>query len=100
MTTECEVLAQYTPRGYIVCMQQKQTDTIIKRLRRVEGQIQKLQTTIVAETDCEQVITQLLAVQGACASVTREYISQSLAQCVTDKKTAQLERLITHLVKV
>lgn len=42
---------------------------IVKRLRRIEGQIRGLQKMVADERDCESIITQLAAVRSAIDSV-------------------------------
>ena len=39
--------------------------TVIKRLKRIEGQIRGLQKMVAEERDCESIITQLAAVRSA-----------------------------------
>ncbi|MBN1177276.1 MAG: metal-sensitive transcriptional regulator [Dehalococcoidales bacterium] len=40
-------------------------DAIVKRLKRIEGQIRGLQKMITDERDCESIVTQLAAVRSA-----------------------------------
>jgi DNA-binding FrmR family transcriptional regulator len=40
-------------------------ETIVKRLKRIEGQIRGLQKMVAEERDCESLITQLAAVRSA-----------------------------------
>ena len=40
-------------------------DVIIKRLKKVEGQVRGLQKMVAEERDCESIITQLAAVRSA-----------------------------------
>jgi DNA-binding FrmR family transcriptional regulator len=44
-------------------------DTIIKRLKRIEGQIRGLQKMVAGERECESIVTQLAAVRSAIDSV-------------------------------
>jgi DNA-binding FrmR family transcriptional regulator len=44
-------------------------ETIVKRLKRIEGQIRGLQKMVIEERDCESVVTQLAAVRSAIDSV-------------------------------
>jgi len=44
-------------------------EAIVKRLRRIEGQVRGLQRMITEERDCESIITQLAAVRSAIDSV-------------------------------
>lgn len=40
-------------------------EAIVKRLRRIEGQIRGLQKMVTEERDCESIVTQLAAVRSA-----------------------------------
>ena len=44
-------------------------EVIVKRLKRIEGQIRGLQKMVVNERDCESIVTQLAAVRSAIDSV-------------------------------
>jgi DNA-binding FrmR family transcriptional regulator len=44
-------------------------ETIVKRLRRIEGQIRGLQKMVTDERECESIVTQLAAVRSAIDSV-------------------------------
>ena len=40
-------------------------DAVIKRLKRIEGQLRGLQKMVADERDCESIVTQLAAVRSA-----------------------------------
>ena len=44
-------------------------EVIVKRLRRIEGQIRGLQKMVADERECESIVTQLAAVRSAIDSV-------------------------------
>ncbi|MFC2070123.1 metal-sensitive transcriptional regulator [Chloroflexota bacterium] len=44
-------------------------EAIVKRLKRIEGQIRGLQKMVVEERDCEDIVTQLAAVRSAIDNV-------------------------------
>jgi len=44
-------------------------EAILKRLKRIEGQIRGLQKMVAEERDCESIVTQLAAVRSAISSV-------------------------------
>ena len=44
-------------------------EAIVKRLKRVEGQVRGLQKMVAEERECESIITQLAAVRSAIDSV-------------------------------
>ena len=44
-------------------------EAVLKRLKRIEGQIRGLQKMVVEERECESIVTQLAAVRSAIDSV-------------------------------
>ena len=44
-------------------------DILLKRLRRIEGQVRGIQKMIVDGRDCESLVTQLAAIRSAVESV-------------------------------
>jgi DNA-binding FrmR family transcriptional regulator len=44
-------------------------DAIVKRLKRIEGQVRGLQKMVIEERDCEDIVTQLAAVRSAIDNV-------------------------------
>ena len=44
-------------------------EVIVKRLKRIEGQIRGLQKMVAGERECESIVTQLAAVRSAIDSV-------------------------------
>ena len=44
-------------------------EAVLKRLRRIEGQLRGLQRMVTDERDCESIVTQLAAVRSAIDSV-------------------------------
>jgi CsoR family transcriptional regulator, copper-sensing transcriptional repressor len=67
--------------GYVES--QHQSD-ILKRLRRVEGQIRGLQRMVEEESYCIDVLTQISAATKALQSVALGLLDDHLAHCVAD----------------
>ena len=85
-----------TPRGYTKkTMNSKKVDN---RLKRLSGQLSKIQEDIQNEKDCLEVITQFMAVKGALASAFAEYVQLSLDTC-SKQDEVKMKQLITVLVK-
>jgi len=68
------------------------------RLRRVAGQLEKLQINITQDADCAEVIPQFLAVKGALAAAFELYVNDSIIEC-TNSDDQKLEKLIALLVR-
>ncbi len=67
------------------------TEKVINRLRRVEGQIRGLQRMITEEKGCEDVLTQLAATKAALDRVGVYLISHRMKECLSVGSAAQLE---------
>ena len=65
-------------------------EVIIKRLRRVEGQVRGLQKMVAEERDCESIITQLAAVRSAIDSAGALVLSNFMTLCY--RKTTSSEK--------
>jgi DNA-binding FrmR family transcriptional regulator len=56
-------------------------ETIIKRLKRIEGQIRGLQKMVSGERECESIVTQLAAVRSAIDSVGALVLNNYIKLC-------------------
>ena len=82
---------------------------MLKRLRRVEGQIRGLQRMVDEDTYCIDVLTQVSAATKALESVALELLDGHLAHCVreavagggpeADAKVAEASAAIARLVR-
>ena len=59
-------------------------DGLLKRLRRIEGQVRGLQRMVESETYCIDVLTQISAATKALQAVALELLEDHLAHCVAD----------------
>ena len=59
-------------------------DAVIKRLRRIEGQIRGLQRMVDEDTYCIDVLTQISAATRALQAVAVELLEDHLSHCVAD----------------
>jgi CsoR family transcriptional regulator, copper-sensing transcriptional repressor len=59
-------------------------DRLLKRLRRVEGQVRGLQRLIEDDTYCIDVLTQVSAATKALQAVAVELVEDHLSHCVAD----------------
>ncbi len=58
-------------------------DALIKRLKRIEGQIRGVQRMIESERECESIITQLAAVRSAVEGVGALVLNNYMNLCFT-----------------
>ena len=59
-------------------------DDLLKRLRRVEGQVRGLHRMVDADTYCIDVLTQVAAATKALQAVALELLEDHLAHCMAD----------------
>lgn len=72
-------------------------DDVLKRLRRLEGQIRGIQRLVDEGAECRQIVTQLAAAKGALDRVGFRLMSSAMTQCETKPETDELERLFLKL---
>lgn len=84
-------------------------DAILKRLRRIEGQVRGLQRMVEDDTYCIDVLTQVSAATKALQSVALELLGGHLSHCVqqalveggaaADEKVREAQAAIERLVR-
>src|SRR5436305_13910277 len=84
-------------------------EAVLKRLRRIEGQVRGLQRMVDEDTYCIDVLTQISAATKALESVALELLDDHLAHCVreavasgepeADAKVAEASAAIARLVR-
>src|SRR5437764_7538924 len=84
-------------------------DAVLKRLRRIEGQVRGLQRMVDEDTYCIDVLTQISAATKALQAVALELLDGHLAHCVreavtsggpeADAKVAEASAAIARLVR-
>jgi DNA-binding FrmR family transcriptional regulator len=84
-------------------------DAILKRLRRIEGQVRGIERMVADDTYCIDVLTQISAVNKALQAVALGLLDDHLGHCVADAvakggtdgdaKLAEASAAIARLVK-
>jgi len=59
-------------------------ELLIKRLRRIEGQVRGVQSMLDEERDCREIMQQLSAVSSAVKSTSRTFFKDYAALCLTE----------------
>ena len=77
-------------------------DSVLRRLRRVEGQVAGLARMVEADKYCIDILQQMAAVQGALAQASKVLIRSHLETCVAEafksRKPDEQARVISELV--
>ena len=64
---------------------------LIKRLKRIEGQVRGIQEMLEQERDCREIMQQLSAVNSAVKSTSRSFFQDYAALCLTGMDKDQPE---------
>jgi len=67
---------------------------ILNRLKRLEGQVRGLQGMISSDKDCEDVLTQVMAVKSAINQVGLHVIGHSMKRCLLRAEDRTPEELV------
>lgn len=67
------------------------TDDLIKRLRRIEGQVRGLQQMLADSRDCKEVVTQISAVSKALDQTGFKLVAAGLTYCTEHPAQAAKE---------
>jgi DNA-binding FrmR family transcriptional regulator len=91
-------LETHTLRGYIGRMQAAAKASVMKRLKRIEGQVRGLGRMVEADRYCIDVVTQVSAVRAALRRAEEEILADHVAHCVeqaitSGNKTQQRRKL-------
>ena len=89
-------------RGYT-----ENKDAVLKRLRRIEGQVRGVQKMVTEDRYCIDVVTQITAIEAALDKVALELLSEHTQHCViggesskqqerTDELMGAVRRLLRH----
>ena len=74
-------------------------EAIVKRLKRIEGQIRGLQKMVDGERDCEDIVTQLAAVRSAIDNVGALVLNNYINICAPKGKAKESE-IYEQMVRV
>ena len=80
-------------------------DEIVRRLRRVEGQVRAIQRLITERRDCYLIAQQLTAAKVALERATVQLMATSMAECIRPKSEGgvdrdELQRITSMFVKL
>jgi DNA-binding FrmR family transcriptional regulator len=76
-------------------------DAVLKRLRRIEGQVRGVERMVEEERYCIDVVTQVTAIQAALDKAALELLSDHASHCVIGAEPAEelmatVKRLLRH----
>lgn len=68
-------------------------ETLIQRLRRIEGQIRGVEGMLENQRDCREILQQVSAVQAALRSFSRSLLEEYAVTCLLDEEARTDPRL-------
>lgn len=80
-----------------------EVEDIVMRLRRIEGQVRGVQRMIEERRDCEEIITQLIAVRAALDKVGLITMQRHIDECVSgppEEARKRLRRAMELVLKI
>jgi DNA-binding FrmR family transcriptional regulator len=94
-------IEQPETRGYT-----EDKDAVLKRLRRIEGQVRGVQKMVEEDRYCIDVVTQITAIESALDKVALELLSEHTQHCVIggeaskqDERTEELMGAVRRLLR-
>jgi CsoR family transcriptional regulator, copper-sensing transcriptional repressor len=73
-------------------------DAVLKRLRRIEGQVRGVERMVEENRYCIDVVTQVTAIQAALDKVALELLSDHAAHCVVGAEAGEQEERTEELM--
>ncbi len=74
-------------------MQPEQSELTVTRLRRIEGQVRGLQRMIEEHRECEDVLTQLMAIRSGLEQVSLLLLNEHVAHCLLGEAGVSTETM-------
>jgi DNA-binding FrmR family transcriptional regulator len=85
-------------------MEAKAKTSVLKRLKRIEGQVRGLGRMVETDRYCIDIVTQISAVRAALRAVEEEILSDHVANCVehaiASGNKAEQRRKVAELMEV
>jgi DNA-binding FrmR family transcriptional regulator len=82
-------------------------EKLIRRLHRIEGQVQGVEKMLAAERDCHEILQQLVAIRSAVQGASLEFLQEVATECLLNPETDErskreqvLQEMMTLIGKV
>jgi DNA-binding FrmR family transcriptional regulator len=66
-------------------------ENLIRRLKRIEGQVRGVQAMLAEERDCREIMQQLTAIHSAVQSTSRIFLQDFATNCLLEMDKVSLE---------
>jgi DNA-binding FrmR family transcriptional regulator len=71
---------------------------LVRRLRRIEGQVRGLQSMVEQERDCQEILQQFAAIRSAVQGASLAFLEQYVTNCLVDVEGSDREQR-AHLTR-
>ena len=79
-------------------------EPILAHLRRIEGQVQGVQRMIAGKRQCDEILTQIMAIKSALDRVTSDLVQANMTECFDnlspDDVRAKMAKTLAILCKM
>ena len=79
---------------------EKEYQTMMNRLKRIEGQVRGLERLLEEDTYCVDILTQVMAVNSALNSFSKELLASHIRSCVTNDIREGKEESVDELIAI
>lgn len=75
-------------------------EKIIQNLRRIEGQVKGIQRMVTEERQCDEVLTQIMAIKAALDRVTSDLVQTNMATCFDNYSPEEVKDKMTKTLGI
>lgn len=75
-------------------------EDLIKRLRRIEGQVRGIQKMVDEGRGCEDIVVQLMAVRAALDTVTARLVAAHASRCLDQLPSEQAKAAVDRAIRL
>ncbi|MNL72064.1 Copper-sensing transcriptional repressor CsoR [compost metagenome] len=75
-------------------------EKIIQNLRRIEGQVKGIQRMVSEERQCDEVLTQIMAVKAALDRVTTDLVQANMATCFDSYSPDEVKEKMAKTISI
>lgn len=75
-------------------------EKIIQNLRRIEGQVKGLQRMVTDKRQCDEVLTQIMAIKAALDRVTTDMVQANMASCFAENSPEEIREKMTKTINI
>lgn len=73
---------------------------IIDNLRRIEGQVKGIQRMVTEKRQCDEVLTQIMAIKAALDRVTKDLVEVNMDECFSNLEADDLRSKMSKTIGI